>query len=139
LEELTMNSSLALAPPAGGSRYACRRVFDNSQLIERFEKWLVALGFSVNTRTSYIFTAREFGKFLVDRPIASVTKDDVRDYIWHLYARNLAAGTLSHRHFALRTFFHFLRLGDQVRISAPHQSRRGSFRNAYPARNRKRR
>src|ERR1700738_1675902 len=104
-----MHSSLTVTKPAGGPGYACRRIFDNSQLIERFEKWLVALGFSVNTRTSYVFTAKEFGKFLVDRPIPSVTKDDVRGYFWHLYARNLAAGTLSHRHFALRTLFHFLR------------------------------
>lgn len=117
IEKLRQESIATWVRPAKG--YACKRIFDNSQLVELFEKWLLVLGYAEPTRQSYIFTAKQFGKFL-ERPLTHATKEDVRNYISLLFARNLAPGTLSHRHFALRTLFSFLRLGDQVRTSPPH-------------------
>lgn len=111
--------TLATASPT--TNHACRRVFNNDQLIERFEKWLLMCGLAVNTRVSYTRTAKEFGGFLADKPITSATREDLRGYIWELYARNLAPTTLSQRHFALRTFFEFLTLGNQVTVSPAHQ------------------
>jgi site-specific recombinase XerD len=103
------------------SGYACRRVFDNGQLLDRFDKWLLICGMSPNTRIGYLEAAKQFAKFLLDRPLTSATKADVLGYVCQLYARNLAPATMSNRHFALRTFFHFLRLGDQVVVSPPHK------------------
>jgi integrase/recombinase XerD len=104
-----------------GDGYACRRVFDNSQLIERFEKWLLLCSMSENTRLSYLHTAKKFGEFLIDRPLTSVTRNDVLAYLGLLLTRNLSATTLAHHQFALRTFFRFLQLGNQVTVSPPHQ------------------
>lgn len=126
--EKEMNTALAVQPknralprPAASKHETktIRRIFSNDELIERFDSWLLICGMSPNTRTGYIHTARQFGKFLVDRPLTSVTKEDVRGFLACLYERNLAPATLACRHFALRTFFHFLQLGEQVVASPP--------------------
>lgn len=112
---------LGLAIVRGTSSYSCRRVFSNEQLLDRFEKWLLICGTSTHTRDAYLQAARQFGKFLLDKPLTSVTKGDILAYICDLYNRNLAPTTISSRHFALRSFFYFLQLGNQVTVSPPHQ------------------
>lgn len=101
--------------------HACRRVFDNGQLVDRFDKWLLICGMSQHTRIGYREAAQQFAQSLIGRPLTSATKSDVLAYICQLYARKLAPTTMSNRHFALRALFHFLRLGGQVVISPPHQ------------------
>jgi integrase/recombinase XerC len=49
------------------------------------------------------------------------TKDDVRSFIGALYERNSAKSTLGSALFALRAFYRFLELGDQVFSSVPHE------------------
>ena len=98
---------------------ACRRVFSSDQLIERFDKWLLGRGFSVNTRISYIFAAKQFSTFLTDKPITAATKEDVRGYLGSLYMQELAPTTIQSRLHSLRAFFDFLRCGYQVRDSVP--------------------
>jgi site-specific recombinase XerD len=97
-----------------------RRIFDHSQTIERFDRYLQAVNVSPHTRTAYTFTARKFGEFLGSKSFAAVGKTDVRAFIATLYDRQLAAGTLQNALYALRSLYKFLRLGSQVLTSAPH-------------------
>jgi len=110
--------ALVSSPERSGA-YACRRVFDNSQLIERFGKWLVACHKAENTRVNYTIAARQFAQFLVDKPLTAATKEDVRDFIGSLYTKGLAATTIQARLDALRTLGDCLQLGSQVRASVP--------------------
>jgi site-specific recombinase XerD len=118
---LPPNSPAELVPPHRRGGYACRRIYDNSQLLERFDKFLLMCGMSPNTRTSYLLAAKQLAHHLIDKPLTSATRADVLAYISELYTRNLAPATMSTRHFALRTFFHFLRLADRVTVSPAHQ------------------
>jgi hypothetical protein len=68
---------------------AIRRVFDNSQLIERFEKWLLICGKSENTRINYAAAVRQFGQFF-DKPLTAASTEDIRAFIANLYAKRMA-------------------------------------------------
>jgi integrase/recombinase XerD len=117
---ITRNRGAALVAPSKqpGSN-AIRRVFDNSQIIERFGKWLLICGKAANTRTAYTFAAKQFAKFLMDKPLTAATKDDVRAFIGNLYAKGFAATTIQARLDALRVLGDCLQLGGQVRASVP--------------------
>jgi len=52
-------------PSPNSTTGAIRRIFNNDQLIERFEKWLLVCGKSENTRINYALAVRQFGRFLV--------------------------------------------------------------------------
>jgi site-specific recombinase XerD len=112
-------SAISRPAKSGAGGYACRRIFDNSQLIERFGKWLVICGHAENTRVNYTVAARQFAKFLVDKPLTAATKEDVRAFIGSLYTKGLAATTIQARLDALRTLGDCLQLGSQVRASVP--------------------
>src|SRR6266849_6164100 len=117
---ITRKQGTALvSPPKRPGSYAVRRVFDNSQLIEKFDKWLLICGKAANTRANYTLAAKQFAKFLVNKPLTAATKDDVRDFIGSLYAKGMAASTMRVRLDALRVLFDCLQLGSQVRASVP--------------------
>ena len=109
--------ALPLPSPKGASG-AIRRIFNNEQLIERFEKWLLICGKSRNTRINYALGVRQFGRFL-DKPLTAATKDDVKAFIATLYAKRMAPSTIQMRLDTLRVFFDCLALGGQVRVSVP--------------------
>jgi site-specific recombinase XerD len=98
---------------------AIRRVFDNSQIIERFDKWLLICGKSEHTRRAYTVAAKQFGAFLVNKPLTAATKEDVRAFIGSLYTKGRAATTIQARLDALRVLGDCLQLGSQVRVSVP--------------------
>jgi len=106
---------VSAARPTG----AIRRVFDNSQLIERFGKWLPVCGKAENTRVNYESHVEQFSDFLNGQPLSSVTRMDVQSWLAHLCTRNLKPTTMATKLFALRTFYDFLQMGDQVRTSIP--------------------
>lgn len=109
------------APPLlrGPESKAIRRVFNNDQLIERFGQWLTVCGKAENTRINYCGAARQFAKFLVNKPLTAATKEDVIDFMGSLYYAGLAATTIQARLDSLRVLFDCLQLGDQVRASVP--------------------
>lgn len=111
----------SLPSPPGTEREgrAIRRIFDNSQIVERFDKWLLICGKAANTRSSYTLAAKQFAKFLVDKPLTAATRDDVRAFIGSLYTKGLAAPTIQARLDALRVLGDCLQLGGQVRASVP--------------------
>ena len=96
-----------------------RRIFNNDQLIERFGRWLQVCGKAENTRVNYVLAAKQFAKFLVNKPLTAATKDDVRAWIFSLYAKPMAPATIQTRLDSLRTLFDCLQLGSQVRASVP--------------------
>ena len=98
---------------------AIRRIFNNDQLIERFDKWLLICGKAANTRLSYVIAAKRFAKFLVNKPLTAATKEDVRDFVGSLYVKGLAASTIQARLDALRVLGDCLQLGGLVRASVP--------------------
>jgi site-specific recombinase XerD len=99
--------------------YACRRIFNNDQIIERFDKWLLICGKAKNTRASYTLAAKQLGKFLVNKPLTAITKEDVRGFIGFLYTKGFAASTMQVRLDALRCLGDCLQLGGQARASVP--------------------
>jgi site-specific recombinase XerD len=99
--------------------YACRRIFNNDQIIERFGRWLLVCGKARNTRDSYTLAARQLGKFLVNKPLTAMTKEDVRGFIGFLYTKGFAASTIQTRLDALRCLGDCLQLGGQTRASVP--------------------
>jgi integrase/recombinase XerC len=113
----TQHKALPALP--GENSQGIRRIYDNDQLIERFGRWLLVCGKSANTRVSYCFAARQFARFLVNKPLTAATKEDVLDFIGSLYTRGQAATTIQARLDALRVLFDALQLGGQVRISVP--------------------
>ena len=108
--------SLALVPKPDSR---IRRIFNNDQIIERFEKWLLICGKAKNTRDSYTLAAKQLGKFLVDKPLTAITKEDVRGFIGFLYTKGFAASTIQARLDALRSLGDCLQLGGQTRASVP--------------------
>ena len=105
--------------PMQPGRPACRRVFTNTQLLERFDQWLEVCGSSPLTRTSYVTAGKQFATYLAGKPFTGVTTADVRGFIGQLYSRNLQPSTMAGRLFALRSLFDFLQVGGQVLTSAP--------------------
>jgi site-specific recombinase XerD len=99
--------------------YACRRIFNNDQIIERFDKWLLICGKAKNTRESYTLAAKQLGKFLVNKPLTAITKEDVRGFIGFLYTKGFVASTIQTRLDALRCLGDCLQLGGQTRASVP--------------------
>jgi site-specific recombinase XerD len=119
--KLLAHSQIKALPTLAPAREpgAIRRVFDNSQIIERFGKWLLVCGKAENTRKHYTESARQFAKFLLDKPLTAATEEDVRAFVGYLYAKNLAATTIQSRLDALRVMGDCLQLGGLVRASVP--------------------
>lgn len=111
------NKALPKPPPA--KRNAIRRIFNNEQIIERYDKWLLICGKAANTQRNYTSDARQFGKFLLDKPLTSATKEDVRAFIAEMYAKGRKPQTMQRKLDSLRVLFDCLQLGNQVRVSVP--------------------
>ena len=115
---VNVSKKRALGLPSQESK-AIRRIFNNDQLIERFDKWLLICGKAANTRLSYVLAAKRFAKFLVNKPLTAATKEDVRDFVGSLYVKGFAASTIQARLDALRVLGDCLQLGGLVRASVP--------------------
>lgn len=116
---VTVSKNRALPGLPNPENKAIRRIFNNDQLIERFGRWLLVCGKAENTRINYLVSAKQFSKFLVNKPLTAATKEDVRTWMFSLYAKHLAATTIQRHLDALRVLFDCLQLGDQVRVSVP--------------------
>ena len=91
------------ALPVPNPKFAgIRRIFNNEQLIERFDKWLLICGRAAHTRQSYAFAVRQFAKSLINKPLTAATKEDVRAFVAQMYAKGLAPRTMQVRLDALR-------------------------------------
>jgi integrase/recombinase XerD len=129
---VNLSKKRALPRLPGSEPTSIRRIFNNDQLIERFGRWLLVCGKAENTRVSYVFTAKQFAKFLVNKPLTAATKEDVRDFIGSLYCKGFAASTMQGRLDALRVLFDCLELGGQVRASVPRFVKRRKLPHRLP-------
>jgi integrase/recombinase XerD len=116
---VNLSKSRALPKLPGSEPKSIRRIFNNDQLIERFGRWLLVCGKAENTRVNYVLAAKQFAKFLVNKPLTAATKEDVRAWIFSLYTKPLAATTMQHRLDSIRALFDCLQLGGQVRAAVP--------------------
>ena len=121
-----MNTSLvswvknkALPRPSTASERSIRRIFNNEQIIERYDKWLLICGKALNTRKNYTLDARQFAQFLMDKPLTAATKEDVRAFIAEMYAKGMMPQTMQRKLDSLRVLFDCLQLGNQVRVAVP--------------------
>jgi integrase/recombinase XerD len=112
--------------------HAIRRIFNNDQLIERFDKWLMICGRSPNTRLSYTLAARQFARSLVNKPVTAATKENVRDFIGTLYAKGFASSTMQLKLDVLRVFFDFLHLGGRIHDCVPRRILRRKLPKRLP-------
>lgn len=97
-----------------------KRVFDNSQLVERFDRWLEVRNVSFSTRRNYGKAVREFAEQL-DHSLLTTRVDELRFWFSTLLSRGNSPQTLAARHSALRAFYKFLMLGGQVSGSPAHR------------------
>lgn len=109
--------------PTSSSQPLRRCSFQNEVLIEKFDRYLLALNYSVCTRSRYGACAKQFSAFLGDRNLVTATACDLREFLASLFARNLHPSTRANALYALRTFYDFLELGGQVGASAPRAVR----------------
>jgi site-specific recombinase XerD len=116
---VNLSKKRALPRLPGSEPKSIRRIFNNDQLIERFGRWLLACGKAEKTRINYVIAAKQFAKFLVNKPLTAATKENVRDFVGSLYTKGLAATTIQARLDAIRVLFDCLQLGGQVRASVP--------------------
>jgi site-specific recombinase XerD len=98
-----------------------RRSFANEVLAEKFDQYLMVVKFSPHTRERYGCWVKQFGAFLDGKNFAAVKSLEVSAFLGTLHDRNLEKSTIASALYALRSFYGFLQLGDQVLISAPRQ------------------
>lgn len=91
----------------------------NRKLAKRYDDWMVALHYMANTRYFAQRVLRAFIKFLGERPMASVTHVEIRNFLTHLSAYGATLET-TYRHLGvLRRFYDFLSLGGVVSYVPP--------------------
>jgi integrase/recombinase XerC len=98
-----------------------RRSFANDVLAEKFLLYLEVIKFSPHTRVSYGTWVKQFGAFLNGKNFAAVKSLEVRAFLGTLLDRKLEKSTVASALYALRAFYRFMRLGDQVLVEAPRQ------------------
>lgn len=109
-----------------------RRSFQNEILIDKFDQYLVVIKRSPLTRLSYGAWLRQFNKFLAGKNFVVAKSEEVRAFLATLYERQLQKSTMGSALYALRSFYRFLQLGDQVLISAPQQALAPKIRKRLP-------
>jgi site-specific recombinase XerD len=110
----------------------CRRIFSNTQLVERFSTWLQACGRARSTIDGYARTIRKFATYLNGRCLRSAGRDDVHAFLAALVETGVARVTLHGALYNLRIFYDFLKLGDLVRINAARQVSAGKAPKLLP-------
>jgi site-specific recombinase XerD len=108
-------------PKATLARPIRRRSFANEILVSKFDRYLEVIKRSPLTRIKYAAWLKQFGAFLDGKNFAVATREDVRGFLATLFDRNVQKGTIASALYALRNFYRFLQLGDQVLIEVPRQ------------------
>lgn len=91
----------------------------NRKLVKRYDDWMVALHYTGHTRHYVRKVLGRFNKFLGDRPIASVTHLEIREFLTHVSAYGATLETTYRYLGVLRRFYDFLNLGGVVSYVPP--------------------
>ena len=111
----------ALTPNLSLARKVRRRHFANEVLISKFDLYLEVIKKSPHTRERYGCWVKQFGEFLGDKNFATVKSLEVSAFLGALLDRELQKSTVASALHALRSFYRFLQLGDQVLICVPYK------------------
>jgi integrase/recombinase XerD len=114
-------SALASTPKSQGSCAVRRRHFANELLISKFDLYLEVIKKSLHTRERYGCWVKQFGEFLGDKNFATVKSLEVSAFLGTLLDRGLQKSTVASALYALRNFYRFLQLGDQVLVCVPYK------------------
>lgn len=114
-------STLASPPKRQGSYAVRRRHFANELLISKFDLYLEVIKKSPHTRERYGCWVKQFGEFLGDKNFATVKSLEVSAFLGTLLDRGLQKSTVASALYALRNFYRFLQLGDQVLVCVPYK------------------
>lgn len=91
----------------------------NRGLASRYDQWMVAMHYARHTQETYRRTIRLFLDFLGKKSAASVTHEDIRQFIAQV-SEDGATLNVTYRHLGvLRLFYDFLNLGGVVSYVAP--------------------
>jgi site-specific recombinase XerD len=110
-----------LAPLSALAQPLRRRSFQNETLMAKFDEYLTVVRPNKHTRRRYATWLQQFNTFLDGKNFVMVTRVEVRAFLATIYERDLQKGTMASALYALRQFYKFLELGDQVLVSAPRQ------------------
>ena len=91
----------------------------NSQLAERYRRWLIAQRYAPQTKYSYGRSIDSFIAFLNSRPVLKTTHLDVQEFLARCAEQGRAAKAVRGELYAIRVFFDFLNLGALIKWVAP--------------------
>jgi integrase/recombinase XerD len=109
------------APNLPLARPVRRRHFANEVLISKFDLYLEVIKKSSHTRERYVCWVKQFGEFLGDRNFATVKSLEVSAFLGTILDRGLQKSSVASALYALRNFYRFLQLGDQVLVCVPYK------------------
>jgi integrase/recombinase XerD len=102
----------------GDALLACRRIFANEQIVEKFAVWLQGGCYRVpSTIAGYTRVVRRFADYLDGRSLTSAVRGDVQGFLAAQLDRGISRATLQHSLCALRVFFDLLHLIRLVRVN----------------------
>jgi integrase/recombinase XerD len=82
----------------------------NQELAASFERYLIARGTALATRTAYAETISRLIESLGARSVAGADRSDIRQFLGTLCGRGLNPHSVNRHTYALRSFFKFIRL-----------------------------
>jgi site-specific recombinase XerD len=91
----------------------------NLEMVERFQRWLVAQKYARSTQERYCRISRNLCHYIGRRPLSSVTPMDIGDFLTNTLPDRWADSYIADHLGALRSFFDFLYLGGVVDSVAP--------------------
>lgn len=91
----------------------------NSELVVRFDRWLLLQKYSPITRDMYRRAMREYARFLGAKSVIKSTHLDVQEYLAQQAAKGVLPRTVLYKLYAVRVFFDFLCLGGLIKWSPP--------------------
>lgn len=65
-------------------------------------------GYSPHTTAAYSHDLEQFARYLKNRPIANVDRNNLKNYLDHLYNQGLSAASTERKLACLKSFFHYL-------------------------------
>lgn len=107
-----VSSPSSLTPPRSVEAF-------HAELARRYDRWLVAQRYAVQTRYHYGRSVRKFAAFLGDRSVLETTHLDIQEFLASCALSGASPKALRGELYALRVFFDFLNLGGLLKWVPP--------------------
>lgn len=97
-----------------------RSAKDNNQiLVQRYERWLVAMQYAKRTRLNYCSGVWSYVRFLKNKSVLRSTHFDIRDFLASESIRGLSYVSVCMHFYSLHSFFTFLNIGGLIQRVTP--------------------